>query len=175
MISCGTFDLNAFSDILGIVIGAINLIFVVIFSIVEGCRIRNIEKHHDVANWYNTFNLHNETYSFIQSAVSFEKSMISLLNQNQKFDANKAVVIKDTFVKQLYNFKDKFLTIIEVVDKNRVQEFTDSLNEIEDCSVDLLNKIINLQNKQDGIVIVNSKCSYTKKKILEIGFKLSVF
>ena len=175
MILTSFFDLSSFSDIFGIVIGAINLVFVVVFAIVEGRRISKIEKHHDIANWYNTFDLHKETYSLVQAADSFEQSMISLTNSKQKIDANKAVDIKDAFVMRLYDFKEKFLTIVEVINKNRTQEFTDSLNEIEDCAVDLLNNVINSPNKQEIVAIVNGKISSIKKKIVGIGFKLSIF
>lgn len=169
------FDFDAFSSIFGIAVGVINLVFVVAFAIIEGRRISKIEKHHDIANWYETFKLHGDTYEFIKAADSFKQSMIGLINSKQKIDANKAVVIKDTFVQNSYEFKDKFLNVVEVIDKSRVREFTDNLNEIEDNAIELLNNVINLKSKEDRIAAVNNIVSSIKKKIIEIGFKLSVF
>ena len=177
MILTCAFDINVFSDIFSVSIGTINLIFVVVFAIIEGRRIRKIEKHHDIVNLYEAFKLHDDTCSFVEAAESFKTSLLNLTTtaSKQKFNANKAVDIKDDFIEKLYFFKDKFLNIVETVDQKRVREFTDNLNEIEDASVNLLNNVIGLKTKEDRIAAINSAISLIKKKIIEIGFQLSTF
>lgn len=175
MILTTIFDLDAFASIFGVCIGAVNLIFVTIFALIEGKRIGKIEKHHDRANWYETFNLHDDTYSLVLSSDVFKQKMLVLIGSKQKKIANEAVVIKNNFVEELFKYKDKFLSIVEVIDKDRVEELTNHLNEIEDIAINLLNNVINAKNKEEAIASVNESASLIKKRIIEIGFKLSVF
>lgn len=161
-VSCNS--LNIVTDIVTLVISALNLAFVVGFSIFTICQNNKVYQIEDNKTWFDSFEIKKRVAKLIGSFRLFREKLIECVDSK---DLNNIQMQYRQCIFELNKFKDDYIDLINALYPHLVAEFAKAVLEVEDKAAGVFGLIMAEKNKKEAVVSgINEIVSFMINKII---------